>query len=255
VVVRLPRHADYAPQIEKEFAWLPKLASRLPLEIPVPLAIGKPSDAFGLPWAVYEWIDGDVALPERVSNLRDFATDFATFIRALHRIEVTQDAEKTLRPSCDNGHRGGLLSAYSPQITEACSLLRDKADVGAVEAVWQRALDAAHANPPVWVHGDLSVGNMLVREGKLVAVIDFGNMAIGDPACDLVLAWNVFDTQARLAFRDALELDDDTWVRGRAWALWKAVIIAAELDESNAYESRDPWRVIDTILRDYSKEN
>lgn len=249
-VVRLPREPGYAQQIVNECHWLPKLAPHSPLAIPRPLFSGTASSSFSLPWAIYDWIDSEIALPDRISNQCEFANDLAQFLRALHRV----DTEQAPRPSVENGERGGSLAVYDEQTREAISVLQNELDANAAIAVWQQALSTTWPHSAVWVHGYISVGNLFLRQGKLAAVIDFGNMAVGDPACDLVIAWTIFDEQSRGAFREALAIDDDTWARGRAWAFWKALIIAAKLDESNAYEARDPWKVIDTVLRDHANE-
>ncbi len=250
-VIRLPRLPEYAPQAEKECTWLPKLAPHLPLAIPRPLAQGKPNDAFPWPWAVYEWIEGDVAIPDRINDMRAFAQSLAQFICALHRI----DTKGAPLAGAHKFHRGGSLTVYGDQIIEAISKLRDRIDASLATDVWQRATETEWQQAPVWIHGDVSVGNLLVRNGKLAAVIDFGNMGIGDPACDLVIAWTIFDEESREGFRKTLAVDGETWARGRAWALWKALILAAEIGRDNAYEARDPWKIIDTALRDYAHEN
>jgi aminoglycoside phosphotransferase (APT) family kinase protein len=250
-IVRLPRHEHYAPQVEKECAWLPKLVPNLPLEIPTPLALGRPSDSFPWPWAVYRWIEGETATPEHIDDPLKFARDLAQFLHALQSV----DTAGAPLAGPHSFHRGGSLAVYGDEVERAITILANHIDTSLVADVWQRAIQTKWARNPVWIHGDVSVGNLLVRNGQLTAVIDFGNMAIGDPACDLVMAWTVFEGTSRNAFRGALNTDDDTWHRGRAWALWKALILAAKLNESNAYEARDPWKVIDTVLRDYVSEN
>ncbi|MEO3774805.1 phosphotransferase [Micromonospora sp. B9E7] len=104
--------------------------------------------------------------------------------------------------------------------------------------MWQAALDATWAGPPVWFHGDIAYGNLLVRDGRLAAVIDFGCCGVGDPACDTVIAWTLLDGASRAAFRDALGLDDAAWTRGRGWALWKALITLDEPDPERAAAAR-----------------
>lgn len=103
----------------------------------------------------------------------------------------------------------------------------------------------------MWVHGDLSAGNLLVQEGRLSTIIDFGQLAVGDPACDLAIAWTLFEGKSRKAFREMLPLDAGTWARGRAWTLWKFLIVAAGLTDWNALGATQPWRIIDEVLADH----
>ena len=244
MVVRLPSAVHYAAQVEKEQRWLPKLAPSLPLPIPTPLALGEPADGYPWSWSIYRWIDGDAAAPERIADLRDFATQLAQFLFALQRIAPTGGPA----PGPHNFHRGGALATCDAETRQAIALLRGKIDVGAATDVWEAALATSWRDSPVWIHGDVGLGNLLVRGGRLSAVIDFGNMGVGDPACDLSIAWTLFGGASRDAFRKALALDADTWARGRAWTLWKALIVAAGLTNSNAAEAANPWCVIDGVL-------
>lgn len=221
--VRLPRHAAYAPQVAKEHRWLPYLAPHLPLPIPTPLAQGAPSAAFALPWSIYRWLDGAPAFPGPVTDQIAFARDLAHFLAALQTI----DARDGPRAGAHSWHRGGDLGVYGGETLSAIDQLAGVIDGAAARALWDRACATSWRRAPVWVHGDVAGGNLLVREGRLSAVIDFGCSAVGDPACDLAIAWTFMDASARAAFRDALPLDDDTWLRGRAWTLWKALIQCA----------------------------
>ena len=130
-------------------------------------------------------------------------------------------------------------------------MLRDKIDVDAAIEIWYAALSATWHGKPVWVHGDVSLGNLLVQESRLSAVIDFGILGVGDPACDLAIAWTLFQGDSREAFRATLKLDAKTWARGRGWTLWKALILAAGLTNSNAIEAANPWRIIDEVIADH----
>ncbi|HUG26151.1 aminoglycoside phosphotransferase family protein [Piscinibacter sp.] len=244
MVVRLPSAAHYAEQVEKEQRWLPRLAPSLPLPIPTPLAHGEPAEGYPWRWSIYRWIDGDTAAPERIADLRDFATQLAQFLFALQRI----DPRGGPAPGPHNFHRGGALATYDAETRQAIALLQGKIDVGAATDVWEAALATSWCGSPVWIHGDAGLGNLLVRGGRLSAVIDFGNMGVGDPACDLSIAWTLFAGASRDAFREVLAIDADTWARGRAWTLWKALIVAAGLTNSNAVEAANPWRVIDGVL-------
>ena len=244
MIVRLPSAEAYAAQVEKEHRWLPRLAPSLPLAIPTPLAIGKPASGYPWRWSIYRWIDGDVAAPERIGDLTAFATCLAQFLVALQRIEPTNGPP----PGDHNFYRGGSLLTYDAETRQAIDILKDRIDAAAATQVWEAALGTTFDRSPVWIHGDVSPGNLLVREGRLSAVIDFGMLGVGDPACDLSIAWTLFDGESRQAFRAMLPLDPDTWARARAWTLWKALIVAAGLAETNAVEAATPWRIIDQVL-------
>lgn len=244
MIVRLPSAADYSVQVEKEHRWLPKLAPLLPLPIPTPLAIGDPADGYPWKWSIYRWIDGDTAAPERIADLGDFAGSLAQFLVALQRIDPTGGPG----PGSHNFHRGGSLTAYDAETRRAIALLKGKIDTKAATEVWEAALKTTWDRAPVWIHGDVSAGNLLVKAGRLSSVIDFGMLGVGDPACDLAIGWTLFSGESRKAFREMLPLDAGTWARGRTWALWKALIVAAGLIETNPVESAGPWRVIDEVL-------
>lgn len=150
MIVRLPRAADYAVQVEKEHRWLPRLAPLLPLQIPTPLAIGEPANGFPWKWSVYRWIDGDTAGPERISDLSDFASSLAAFLIALQHVDPTDGP----RAGPHNFYRGGSLQEYDAETTQAIAVLNDKINSRAATEVWRRALETTWIRPPVWVHGD-----------------------------------------------------------------------------------------------------
>jgi aminoglycoside phosphotransferase (APT) family kinase protein len=248
--VRLPSAAAYAAQVEKEHRWLPRLAPHLPLPIPVPLAKGAPAQGYPWPWSVYRWLGGRPATAELIADPTRFARSLANFLVALHRVDPTGG------PSAGqhNFHRGGQLSVYDAETRAALSALTGRIDKAAAEDVWAAALGSQWQAPPIWVHGDVASGNLLVEDGKLCGVIDFGSSAVGDPASDLVIAWTGFSGESRQAFRDAVSLDEQTWARARGWALWKALITAAGHD-SNQREAEKSWRVIDEVLADHRQRD
>jgi aminoglycoside phosphotransferase (APT) family kinase protein len=177
MVVRLPSAADYSAQVEKEHRWLPKLAPLLPLPIPTPLAIGEPACGYPWRWSIYRWIEGDTAAPERIADLSDFAVSLAQFLIALQRIDPTDG----LRPGPHNFFRGGALTTYDAETRRAIALLKGKINAKAVTGVWEGALKTTWDRPPVRIHGDISAGNLLVKEGRLTSVVDFGMLGVGDP--------------------------------------------------------------------------
>ncbi|MER8469524.1 aminoglycoside phosphotransferase family protein [Mesorhizobium sp. M0991] len=245
--VRLPSAAAYVAQVEKEHRWLPRLAPHLPLPIPVPLAKGAPGEGYPWPWSVYRWLGGRPAAGELIADLTEFARSLAGFLVALYRI----DAVGGPLAGQHNFHRGGRLSVYDAETRGALSALGGRIDKAAAEAVWATALASGWQAPPVWVHGDVASGNLLVEDGKLCAVVDFGSSAIGDPACDLVIAWTEFYGESRQAFRDGIALDEHSWARARGWALWKALIVASGHD-SNQREAEKSWRLINEVLADHT---
>lgn len=245
--VRLPSAAGYAAQVTREQHWLPKLAPHLPLPIPTPHALGKPGAGYPWPWSVYGWLEGDTATDGRIGSLDEFAVDLAAFLAALHRIDAVDGPPAGQQ----NYFRGGSLTVYDDQTREALRLLEGRIDTKTAHAIWEEALATQWPHAPVWVHGDIAWGNLLVKDGKLCAVIDFGSSAVGDPACDLAIAWTLFRTTSRDAFRTALPLDAGTWARGRAWTLWKAMITVSGQIGRSAEEIRTSERVIDAVLADY----
>ena len=230
MLVRMPSAAEYAAQIEKEFRWLPVLAPLLPLQIPVPLLMGEQAEGYPWRWGIYRWLDGETVDSALNVHLNKLARNLAKFLIALQSIDTTGGP----LPGSHNFYRGGALTTYDAETRQAIAALKGKVDVDAAIEVWESALETTWQSSPVWVHGDINASNLLVRAGQLSAVIDFGLLAIGDPACDLAITWTLFKGESREIFRAMLPLDAGTWARGRAWALWKALITAAGLTDTNA---------------------
>jgi aminoglycoside phosphotransferase (APT) family kinase protein len=247
MAVRLPSAAAYAHQVEKEYRWLPILAPLLPLPIPVPIAVGGPAHGYPWRWSVYRWLDGETATIERIADMRQFARTLGQFLAALQRVDVTGGPT----PGPHNFFRGGPLSVYDGESRRALAALRGKLATDAATGVWESALAATWRGPPVWVHGDISPGNLLVASGRLSAVIDFGSSGVGDPACDLTIAWTLLSGESREVFFSALPIDAATRARGRGWALWKALITLAHIDP-RSLEARSARRVIDKVLADHA---
>ena len=217
--VRLPSAESYAPQVGKEQKWLPFLKRKLSTTIPEVVGLGKPEHGYPFPWSVYRWIDGKELKSETCTDPTRLATSIALFIKELHTINTSNGPS----PGSHNYFRGAHLQAYDADTKAYAKLLARDICTDNVMSVWNRALNTQWMSEPVWIHGDLEPSNILVLEDQLLAVIDFGNCAIGDPACDLVMAWTYLDEQTRKSFQSNLALDNDTWERGRAWALWKAL--------------------------------
>ncbi|TXL89654.1 aminoglycoside phosphotransferase family protein [Streptomyces sp. IB2014 016-6] len=214
--VRLPRHAGAIGQAMKESEWLPRLAPHLPLAVPVPVAVGEPGFGYPWPWAVSRWLDGEVATAEALADSSRAAVQLARFLGALQEFEhedfLAGDAREDLT---------GLPLADRDRATRAAVAEHaDTFDAAAMTEVWDAALSApCWDRPPVWFHGDFHTGNLLTVDGSLSAVIDFGGLGMGDPACDLIIAFTLMSAGSRAAFRAALGVDDATWARGRGWAL------------------------------------
>jgi aminoglycoside phosphotransferase (APT) family kinase protein len=221
LVVRLPRHAPTVAHLQKECRWLPLLAPSLPLAVPTPVATGEPGEGYPFAWAVYRWLDGETATPERISDPARAADDLARFILALQAI----DASGGPAPGAHNSGRGAPLARRDAHTRAAIAELGAAIDAPAATAAWEEALAVpAWERPPVWVHGDLDSRNVLASEGRLCAVIDFGCLGVGDPACDVGVAWKLFPPEVRDDFRTALGVDDATWARARGLVLSQALI-------------------------------
>jgi len=245
--VRLPTGDWYALQVDKEQRWLPWLAPQLPLPIPTPVAEGRPGLGYPHPWSVYRWLPGEAASAAAISDQGDFASSLGEFLNALQSLDATGGPG----PGEHNFHRGGPLEFYAAEALGAILALGAEIDGPRVSRVFHRALDSSWPGDPVWFHGDVAEGNLLVRGGQLAAVIDFGTCGVGDPACDTVIAWTMFSGAGRQAFRASMTLDADTWVRGRGWALWKALItLRGALDGDDRSAARVSRRVIEEVLRD-----
>ncbi len=244
--VRLPSAECYRDQVAKEQLWLPKLAPCLPLPIPQPMAMGLPGEGYPWNWSVYRWLPGESANIGSVDNMTELATDLARFLTALNRADPADGPP----PGPHNFYRGGSLQVYDGETREAIAALHGSLDNAAVTAVWEAALAAHWTGSPVWLHGDMSVGNLLVRDGRLSAVIDFGCSAVGDPACDLCIAWTLFSGESREVFRAGYSVDDGTWARGRGWTLWKALITIVEHQDTDPSKARLAREVLKEVLAD-----
>jgi aminoglycoside phosphotransferase (APT) family kinase protein len=242
MTVRLPSAAAYAPAVDKEEEWIPRLAPFLPVPVPELLGKGVPGEGYDFHWSVRRWLVGEASSLERISDLTAFAVGVGEFLLALQACDATGGPV----PGGHNFHRGGP-PAYNDSETRAALVALDgQVDVAAAREVWEAALASSFDGPPVWFHGDIASGNLLVRDGELSAVIDFGTSGVGDPACDLVIAWTMFSGASRDAFRRTVAADAGTWARARGWALWKALIVMAGGDNVDVNKL-----VIDEVLADH----
>lgn len=229
--VRLARRHGPTEPGGKELDWLPRLAPQLPLEIPVPVAQGRPSAAYPWFWDIYTWVDGETVPVAEIDAIQA-ARDLAAFVASLQKVD----------PSGAPQGRGIPLAERSEAMP--FWIERFTGDPAAL-VEWERALTVPPwEGPLVWHHGDLDVRNWLVREGRISGVIDWGSMGVGDPACDVMVAWKLHTSEARDAFREGLEVDDATWARARGWAVSQAIAALAYYTPENnptLYREAETW--------------
>jgi aminoglycoside phosphotransferase (APT) family kinase protein len=244
LAVRLPRIAWATQQAALEATWLPKLAPHLPLALPVPLAMGDAAEGYPFIWSVYRWLPGENA-NGTITDLMQAAVDLAAFVNALRRVDVPAAQPRPRHV------RGGPLANVDEAVRRSLAQLDDKIDGDAVLRAWEESRDAsAWAGDEVWLHGDLLPGNLLVVDGRLSAVIDFGCLNVGDPACDLLPAWNLFAGDSRQRFLAELEVDGASWLRGRGWALYQAVVALPYYWDTNPPMIRQALHALAQVLAD-----
>jgi aminoglycoside phosphotransferase (APT) family kinase protein len=239
---RLPLVATWADDIARELEWLPKLSSQLTLRIPEPVGEGTPADGYPFPWAIYRWIDGEPYADDIVDDEAAAAVTLARFVQEMRAVEPTEDAP-----------RGGRdpLRELDDETREAIDAASGVIDRDAATAAWERSLEAPTRNGnATWIHADLLRPNLLVHEGRLCAVIDFGGAGVGDPATDVIPAWAVFCPPGRDAFRAAFDVDEGTWARARGIALHQAALIIPYYRETNPEFVTLAQRTIEQILAD-----
>jgi aminoglycoside phosphotransferase (APT) family kinase protein len=245
LVVRLPRRALGAAHLERERQWLPVLAPRLPLPVPVPSGEGAPAEGYPWRWTVCRWLAGESAAVQPVADLGQAAAVLARFVTALQAIDPAGGPGSEFRGG------GDVLAGHDRAARAAIEALPDTFDPAAVIGAWETALAAPRrTGPAVWMHGDLHPANLLVHHGRISAVIDFGLVAVGDPACDLMVAWTFLTTAARRRFRSALAVDDSTWTRARGWALEFGLMCASHAD-SNPVLRYMGRRTVSEVLADH----
>ncbi|MFI6390336.1 aminoglycoside phosphotransferase family protein [Nonomuraea sp. NPDC050547] len=233
LAVRLPRHTGAIEQAAKELEWLPRLAPHLPLAIPVPVAVGRPDFGYPWPWGVARWLEGEVATVEALADSGEAAAELAAFLLALQGFAAVPESELSAES----------LAARDRSTRAAIARADGAFDGAAMTALWEEALAAPEwGRDPVWFHGDFHTGNLLTVGGRLSAVIDFGGLGAGDPACDLTIAYTLMSPAGRTAFRAALDVDEATWLRGRGWAL------TTGLNAYDAYAAVNP-RVAEQTTR------
>lgn len=249
MVIRLPRVGWAIEQVEKEHCWLPVLAPHLPLAIPTPLAKGRPGEGYPWSWSVCSWLEGEKATLEHLDDARQAAMDLAAFVTALWQIDATGGPPA----GAHNFGRGVPLRERDAPTRAAIAALERVMETAPLTAAWDAAIAVpSWDRPAVWVHGDLQPSNLLAVTGRVRAVIDFGGLGVGDPACDLIVAWNLFPTESRAIYRAALGVDDATWARGRGWALSIALIQLPYYRDTNPELAVTARRAIDQVLSEHA---
>lgn len=248
MLIRMPTSPEYALKVGIEHTFLPLLASHLSVQIPRPIKMGTPSQDYPYPFSIYEWLEGTSLnlLPLDTKAMEVLAFDLARFLKELHSIS---DIDGPM-PGQHNWWRGDHISVYNKGARNQIALLEGIIDCKKALDLWEKACSTKWTQPAVWIHGDFAIGNILLLNDKLTAIIDFGGNALGDPACDLVIAWTYLSGNARKIFVQQLGLDENTWLRARAWALWKATFELCQLQDKNSLEAIKQINIIETILRE-----
>jgi aminoglycoside phosphotransferase (APT) family kinase protein len=241
LAMRLPRIGWAVDIVAKEQQWIPVLAPHVPLAVPLPVAVGQPEEVFPYPWGVAQWLPGELANLKRLDDPVQAAFDLAAFVRALQTVDATAGPT----------HQRGLPVRLCDQMVRmGIAGLRGEVDADAVTEAWTRVMAAPdYDGPPVWFHGDLSYLNLLAQDGELSAVLDWGTCGVGDPAIDTIIAWSLFPSDARQAYRDALAIDDATWERGKGWVL-TGIFGVPYYRETNPVLVADKIRAIEAVLAD-----
>lgn len=247
LLVRLPSAERYAAQVHKEQRWLPYLAKRIGTKIPTVYACGIPGCGYPWDWSIYHWIEGhDIDINQRyLESESEIALGLASFLCELHCVDVGGGP----KPGQHNFYRGASLHFYAKDTCHYIDSLRTYINQREVNHVWKEALSSDWTRDPVWIHGDLEASNLLLKDGQWNAVLDFGSCAVGDPACDLVMAWTYFTDVGKKILRSSLDVDENTWQRAKGWALWKA-LYAMHSSKGTASES---WKVgreiVEAVIR------
>lgn len=246
LLIRMPTAQEYALKVPKEQTLLPELAKHLSINIPVPIKMGMPSEEYPYPFSIYKWLEGTSINLLNIDHktIEMLAVDLAKFLKVLQSIKHVDGPA----PGQHNWWRGDHVSVYDKGAREQIAKLADIIDAEKAVNLWVNACKTKWHKPPVWIHGDFAVGNMLLKEGKLSAIIDFGGMALGDPACDLVIAWTFLTGKARETFIYEMAQDEATWLRARAWTLWKATFELCQLEDKNSVAGLVQQSIIKNVL-------
>lgn len=249
MLIRMPTAEIYALKTPIEHKFLPMLKPYLSAAIPIPLKIGLPSKLYPFHFSIYKWLDGEslnhVSLDD--VDLEQLAYAIANFLNELHDIDTAEG----LPPGLHNHWRGAHISVYDHQTRPQITKLSDTINSKKALKLWDTAMITQWNRSPVWIHGDMAAGNIVLQQKKLSGIIDFGGMAIGDPASDLVIAWTLFNASSKKIFKEALNFDDNTWLRAKAWALWKSTYELCKVKDHTLNHAKKHYQIITAILNDF----
>jgi len=239
-LIRLPRTEGSSLNIEKELTWLPKLGPKLPISIPSIIGRGMANKNYPFPWLICEWLEGSNPDQEGMIDEQKAATDLAFFVKAMQQVPTVEG------PNCS---RGQPLNTREKEVLQSIPLLKELYDTNLLKELWESASSAPHwKRDPVWIHGDLHAGNLLAMEKKIVGVVDWGLAGIGDPACDMIVAWTLLCQQSREIFRSLVQPDDHTWSRGRGWALFLGIVGYPYYRDTNPIFAGIAKRALDQVI-------
>lgn len=243
LVVRMPKIDWAVPELDTRARWLPILTPRLSHPVAAPIAVGEPGRGYPWRWSVYRWLDGANPVVGQLDRPDQLAADVVDFISSLRSLDPTLGPPAGFR-------RGGHLDDRDLPTRHAIADLGDEIDQEAVTAAWEASLDAGSSSAPqVWLHADLSPGNLLVQAGRLSAVLDF-TPGVGLPDCELIVAWNLLPPSGRSVLRDGLEVEESAWRRGRGWALTIALLQLDYYRSSNPMLAANARHVIREVVAD-----
>lgn len=241
--IRLPSEEGYAPAVEKESIALTALAPHLSVPLPQIYALGKPTELYPLPWSIRYWQSGETLEVAPPRDKDAFAIQLAKLLIELRNAP----ANKTLEAGAHSFYRGCHPTIYENEVHQSLNLLENQINTASCLAIWQSSTGSKWSHPPVWFHGDIAVGNILMHDGEISALIDFGTCGVGDPACDYAIAWTYFTKAERAQFQSTLQIDQGTWQRAKAWALWKSLVTLAGLSspDQNGVQARTLKEILD----------
>ena len=246
MLIRMPTRECYAAAVEKEQKFLPLLSNYLTANIPRPLKLAKPSKYFKFPFSIYKWLEGQTLSQVSFDNwdLEKLAFDLAKFLKEFQNVNIIDGP----LPGSHNWWRGDHISVYDKDTKKQIKQLSDIIDGDNAINLWEQACKTKWDKSFVWIHGDFAVDNILIKDNKLFAIIDFGCMGVGDPACDLVIAWTFLKDKAREIFIGEMDLENDTWLRAKAWALWKASYELCKIKNKHDINASMYKKIIDILL-------